>query len=408
MHFQHLITAVAVFCQLAAVQAAAIDSDLESRQKDNRARITKYFEKQRARLKIVKTTKTPNGQEIDWIPIESQGKIAAKPPKLEAPKSDLKQAEEIPLGELELKGADKGPPGTVPVLKQNLDFIDPDTTLEDLLRKVPPPSKSDQLDKRHTWDHWWAASGQRVRNFGGQGQFSCFDPTTEVNSDGSLLQIAVIKRPSKTQTVEAGWIKFRPLFGEGGHLFTYYTTCGHCVPDADNVGGWNEGVDGWVQIDDTIHPGTRFSPFSVIDGPQRKLWIVYQLFEGNWWLWVKDRWIGYYPASLFSAGGPSGTTLATDSNEIQFYGEVFDSSERAGLTTTDMGSGRFANEHWQKSAYIHNLLYQSSSGPGNSNRLYNGNQLFFQSDPKRYTLEPQFGSSTSWDSYCWVGGPGKV
>ena len=44
--------------------------------------ILKWFEERRGRLKVIKTTRTPSGQMIDWIPIESQSptKIATPPP----------------------------------------------------------------------------------------------------------------------------------------------------------------------------------------------------------------------------------------------------------------------------------------------------------------------------------------
>jgi hypothetical protein len=48
-----------------------------------RSEIVDYFTRRQARLKIVKTTTTPRGQTIDWIPIESQtpkGLLATPPP----------------------------------------------------------------------------------------------------------------------------------------------------------------------------------------------------------------------------------------------------------------------------------------------------------------------------------------
>lgn len=45
--------------------------------------IRDYFENRHKRLEIVATTRTPSGQLLDWVPIESQlksGKIATPPP----------------------------------------------------------------------------------------------------------------------------------------------------------------------------------------------------------------------------------------------------------------------------------------------------------------------------------------
>src|SRR5216684_2104604 len=45
--------------------------------------IVSFFEEQRKRLPVFKTTTTPSGQILDWVPIEAQhpqGKIATPPP----------------------------------------------------------------------------------------------------------------------------------------------------------------------------------------------------------------------------------------------------------------------------------------------------------------------------------------
>jgi hypothetical protein len=49
----------------------------------NRRETVTYFEERQKRLRVVKTTYTPQGQVLDWIPVESQhprGEIASPPP----------------------------------------------------------------------------------------------------------------------------------------------------------------------------------------------------------------------------------------------------------------------------------------------------------------------------------------
>ena len=56
--------------------------------KANRIALREYFSSRRNRLDIVKTTRTPNGQVLDWIPIESQlrrGQKLATPPSESVP-----------------------------------------------------------------------------------------------------------------------------------------------------------------------------------------------------------------------------------------------------------------------------------------------------------------------------------
>ena len=74
-------------------------------------------------MEIVKTTSTPRGQTIDWIPIKSQhpqGRIATPPPKLVRPtrNRDHKRKERIAIPELEIKGVERGPLGSGPRASQ--------------------------------------------------------------------------------------------------------------------------------------------------------------------------------------------------------------------------------------------------------------------------------------------------
>src|SRR4029450_349787 len=75
----------------------------------NRRGLCEYFEGRLARMQIVKTTPTPRGQSIDWIPIKSQhpqGRIATPPPNLvrRTPKPHRKRKDRIAIPERENKG----------------------------------------------------------------------------------------------------------------------------------------------------------------------------------------------------------------------------------------------------------------------------------------------------------------
>lgn len=286
--------------------------------------------RKRASLNVVKTTVT-DSQTIDWIPIESQGKIAQAPPQL-TPRTGAR-----PLAELEKPGAELGPPGTVPIARTNLDH------LANFGTKASPTNKNAKRQDSISGTHWYVTSNQSVSNLGGSGIFSLFEAYTQNSADFSLLQTAVTKENVTinfrgfpipgTQTVEAGWINYKDKFAQP-HLFTYFNTNGY-ISEGDNQGGWNTEHVGWVQVDSTIHPGSAFTPLSVIGGAQNDLRIEYALFQDNWWLSVEDRWIGYYPASLFSfpSTDPPETTLAGGSSKIHFYGEVLNMEET--LTTTE-------------------------------------------------------------------------
>ncbi|EPE36429.1 carboxyl-terminal proteinase [Glarea lozoyensis ATCC 20868] len=351
--------------------------------------------KTRAGLNIVKTT-TTDTQTIDWVALDSQGKIAELPPP-RTPREGPR-----PTAELEQAGAELGPAGTVPVSRTNLDY------LTNAPKKVLPEI---QFSKRQNAGvHWYCQANQTVTNIGGTGTFSMFAPYTQSDADFSLLQTAVTRHDVNiqagrfppfpgTQTVEAGWINWKQQVAQP-HLFTYYTSNNY-VQEGNNQGGWNTDFTGWVQVDPTIHPGSVFTPLSIDGGAQNDLKIEYNLHKGNWWLAVEDKWIGYYPGSLFStpSSDPASSTLAGGSDTIYFYGEVTNNEET--LTTTDMGSGEFANKGYGKAGYIFNIAY---TNPQNVSKPFNG--PWRDSDTSRYTHESHFLSGTKRGSYAFIGGPG--
>ena len=113
--------------------------------------------------------------------------------------------------------------------------------------------------------------------------------------------------------------------------------------------------------DSSVYPGAGFAAVSTPGGDQYDVFMKFQLFDGNWWLMAGDRWIGYYPAQLYAASG-AGSSLADHSNAVAFFGEVFDSEEIAGPTSTTMGSGQWAESQWPWAAFQRNLRVQVDGG----------------------------------------------
>lgn len=240
-------------------------------------------------------------------------------------------------------------------------------------------------------------------NHGGGAKINMYDSYVQSNGDFSLLQMAAIRgdvpNGKGMQTVEAGWIHY-PQLKSDPFLFTYYTTVGY-TDSGDNIGGYNTDQKGWVQYDSAIYPGIRLTPVSTVNGAQYEFRLQYRLFQGNWWLYVIDRYIGYYPASLFSSGTNFASSLASQSSYITFFGETYNSG--GFVTTTDMGSGHFPQAGFGKAAYIRNMQYLDTN---DQLRDYNAPYGLVISDPNRYTLVNRFNSGTSWGSYMFVGGPG--
>ncbi|KAK7182259.1 hypothetical protein DPSP01_006978 [Paraphaeosphaeria sporulosa] len=359
----------------------------------------------------VHTTNGADGSVIDWVPVNSQvddDEVAAAPelPSIVAlSASSSNQTSLIPQPITAEEHI--GPEGTVPVVRQY-------GRLPDV--KAPPQTINSSfaqqihIGKRAIGDHWYASSAQNVVNHGGSATYSLYKAYTESNADFSLLQSAVIKYNVKNplyndpnrvamQTVEAGWINY-PNQVSAPHLFVYYTTNGYTT-SANNQGGWNRDVTGWVQVDSSIYPGVSFTPLSTRGGAQYDIKIQWLLYKGNWWLFVLDRWIGYYPASLFGANTDASKSLQVGADAINYYGEIYDSHQS--LTKTDMGSGTFPDKGYGQSAYIRNMVYTDSNG---QDQKYDGSKGIVVSDTNRYRMSADWSGSGSWGSYMYLGGPG--
>jgi hypothetical protein len=145
-------------------------------------------------------------------------------------------------------------------------------------------------------------------------------------------------------------------------------------------------------------------------GNQYSLDVEVRLHEGNWWVWAAGEWAGYYPnckgadappcdqGTLFSAEG-----IRDQVSRLDWYGEVYDSAAPA-PTSTDMGSGAFASDGWQRGAYFRNLTFfwqlttywwwDSGSVSATDSACYSGDGPFYSSD-------------ASWRNWFFFGGPGK-
>ncbi|KAJ2970044.1 hypothetical protein NQ176_g8370 [Zarea fungicola] len=341
-------------------------------------------------LPVEKTVTLPGGQIIDWIKREIQGEIAHPPPSIGGGDS---------FGKINLSPFDevsRGPEGTVPIPRSDGKL--PQT------KASPPHGNGNRHNARqYATKHWYVSSSQSLNSHGSTGTISLFKAFVANEDDFSLLQTAVAYENVPRigiQTVEAGWINFPSQVAQP-HLFTFFNTNNY-GGFGDYISGWNTDYRGWVQYDNTYYPGMPLSPLSVVDGTQQNLQIQYKLFSGNWWLGVNGKWIGYYPASMFvTSGNNAAVTLCDHATTIDWYGEVYQSENQ--LTTTDMGSGHWANERLGKAAYIRNMRITSTN---DSESDYDGSRGVTVSDPNRYTIETHFNSGTDFGSYFFLGGPG--
>lgn len=385
------------------------DADIEQEIALRQEEIHQYLHDRYARRKATVQTKTDSGQVLDWLPLESQvrgGKIAS-PPSEDVPYefTDTERRALPTRFELQEPRAEHGPRGTVPLVRKEIDLIRPDVSLNDWLAKGPHAQRSappdcPRLQQFPQTDsvHKYAFTSQTVPAYGTEGEINAWDPYVEWPDEFSLGQLALSRGSEDSmQTLEVGHQEYRDLYGDWvPHLFVFYTT-NHYTQQGDNKGGYNQDVDGWVQYSNSIYPEAKSTPLSQFGSAQYVMSIKVQLWEGNWWVRINGQWIGYYPASLYSANG-----LRSQADRVAWYGEVVDSAHD-GTTRTDMGSGHWPYEGWQRCAFMSNLRYQSTAKGAMAR--YKGNA--WASNPMCYAVEEHFSNTDSWGSYLWWGGSGK-
>lgn len=336
------------------------EKELEAR----RQRIRDMYQAGWDKLNAVATTRTKLGTVIDWLPRGDQAPI----PTIEMPKHALEEGEARATTELETDVEARGPEGTVPYPRFDLEGYlaaigdDVPERPEDALHVVPSPSPDARgryhatHGVRHTLpahDYWTGINGR----------INLWNVSELVKNDTSVAQLWMTRGSgSGRQTVEAGKTEY---LGSGiPRFFVYFTAVGYTEVD-DWKGGYTWDLTpqdgGWHQVSTTVAPGTFWNgTLSQIDGTQIVFDISFVNDGGNWWLWVgPNEWVGYIPKcvhencstnpTLFS---PSG--LLEKAEVAEFFGEVYD-TDHPDPTITDMGSGRKASEGWAKAAFFANM-----------------------------------------------------
>ncbi|MEV7095370.1 neprosin family prolyl endopeptidase [Amycolatopsis sp. NPDC051045] len=392
-----------------AIPAVRSGRDLDREAAERLDEIHQWFTDQYTRRDVVARTTTAAGQELDWVPAESQtdGPLAEPPdPPLDYPQDPDRPTRLMPLAD---DPEQQGPPGTVPLLRKPLDRIQPAGDLGDYLSKGPykrrltaPDDPGFAVPAAAVPAHKYALAVQYATNFGTEGFINTWRPYVQWSNEFSLGQLWVSAGTgvgTNLQTVEVGAQTYKDIYGDWGpHLFIFYTTNNYTA-SGNNLGGYNRDVDGWVQVATTVFPGMNLAE-SIAGGDQYDLGIKVSLFAGNWWVRIGNEWMGYYPAGLFSTAG-----LRNQAGRVDWGGEIVDDiAFHPEPTSTWMGSGAFPAAGWQRAAYMRNLMYQTDAAGTMTN--YQG--FASATNPNAYQIAADFSGTSTWGSNFFWGGPGGV
>ncbi|KAM0850825.1 hypothetical protein ACQ4PT_052822 [Festuca glaucescens] len=213
--------------------------------------------------------------------------------------------------------------------------------------------------------------------YGAKATINVWEPKIQQPNEFSLSQLWILGGSfgADLNSIEAGW-----------QSDAYQAT-----------GCYNILCSGFIQINSEIAMGASIFPISKLAGSQYDISILIwkDPKEGNWWMqFGKEYVLGYWPSFLFSY-------LADSASMIEWGGEVVNSEPDGTHTSTQMGSGRFPEEGFDKSSYFKNIQVVDST---NQLKAPKGMGMFTE---QSNCYDVQNGNNGDWGTYFYYGGPGK-
>ncbi|KAG2326152.1 hypothetical protein Bca52824_008880 [Brassica carinata] len=244
------------------------------------------------------------------------------------------------------------PENTVPIRRIKREDILRSKSIENFGKKMMTPGivlygSSSFLDDDPSIGHEYAVMNSvNGLYFGSQFSVNIWKPVVQVPGEFSLAQTWLSSGDrAHLNTIEAGLQVYPGKYGDNNvRLFVYWTADGY-----QNTGCYNTDCSGFVQRSSLITVGGSYTTVSVYNGNQYELPMLIWKDSGNWWLRIGEELVGYWPGQLFNSIG-SGATL------VQWGGEIVNLETGGQHTTTDMGSGHFAEEGFGKASYFRSLM----------------------------------------------------
>jgi len=378
--------------------------------------VADWFRDRQHSLHIGKTTISPAGHVVDWVPVESQGdgRLASPPPSTKARVEGAKKDRPTTYADLDI--GEDGPPGHVPILRPDPTKLSGEQLMGHSSKRggllVNMNRANKQPNDPNPTGYFHATSSETATSYGCEAWLNVWDPGVNLPSspgdDHSISQTWLQNyQTAQTHSMEGGLTVDGGLNGDlASHLFTYYTTNGY-TGDGNNIGGYNRLHDGWRQYDASIYPGIRINGSSTSGGTQLEIAIKFQLWQSNWWFgfnndesgpWI---WLGYYPATLFNDG------LRDVAQWVSFGGEVYSALANPCATQDQMGSGRHAEAGWSYAAYQRNLRSQSDTGGGmvDLSAVPEVDAAASTCPTNEFTIQCFMNSGSGFASYQYYGGP---
>uniref|UniRef100_A0A1D1YQ58 Histidinol-phosphate aminotransferase n=1 Tax=Anthurium amnicola TaxID=1678845 RepID=A0A1D1YQ58_9ARAE len=245
-------------------------------------------------------------------------------------------------------------------------------------------------------EHAIAYTGTSQEVYGAKATINVWDPSIQGSNEFSLSQVWILSGSfdgSDLNSIEAGWQVSPELYGDNRpRLFTYWTSDAYQA-----TGCYNLLCSGFVQTNNKIAIGAAISPVSSYSGGQYDITILIWKDPklGNWWMGFGDNTlVGYWPAELF-------THLADHATMVEWGGEVVNMRPDGEHTSTQMGSGHFAEDGFGRASYFRNLEVVDAD-----NSLSSAESISTLAENTNcYNIKSS--SNADWGTYFYFGGPGN-
>lgn len=384
------------------------------------ARIQKHLNK--INKPPVMTIESPDGDIIDCVhkrkqpaldhPLLKNHKIQRVPSQMPKMRNVLKEDEATSKrnNERVIEGAwqmwhrngTRCPKGTVPIRRSTEKDVLRAKSLFDFgkkqQRRIPLDRRADAPDvvSGNGHEHAIAYTGSSQEVYGARATINVWDPSIQVVNEFSLSQIWVLSGSfdgSDLNSIEAGWQVSPELYGDSRpRLFTYWTSDSYQA-----TGCYNLLCAGFIQTNSRIAIGAAISPVSTYAGSQFDITILIWKDPklGNWWMgFGENLLVGYWPAELF-------THLADHATMVEWGGEVVNSRANGEHTSTQMGSGHFAEDGFGKASYFRNLEIVDSD-----NSLSSVQDISILAENTNcYNIKNSY--NNEWGTHFYYGGPGR-
>ncbi|KAK6148338.1 hypothetical protein DH2020_019250 [Rehmannia glutinosa] len=364
----------------------------------NLKRIRSYLRK--INKPAVKTIQSPDGDIIDCVqshlqPAFDHPQLKGQKP-LEVPerpkRNDSFESNTAEIFQLWTNGGESCPEGSVPIRRTREKDVLRANSVRRFGKKIRRGVRRDTMSSDH--EHAVAfVNGDQY--YGAKASINVWAPRVTDQYEFSLSQLWVISGSfgNDLNTIEAGWQVSPELYGDNyPRFFTYWTTDAYQA-----TGCYNLLCSGFVQINNKIAIGAAISPRSSYNNRQFDIGIMIwkDPKHGHWWLeFGSGLLVGYWPSFLF-------THLQSHASMIQFGGEIVNSRSMGYHTSTQMGSGHFADEGFGKASYFRNLQVVDWD-----NSLIPMSNLHLLADhPNCYDIRA--GKNNAWGNYFYYGGPGR-